>query len=389
MEHWNLAASLHERRQDKLYRERLQVDSAQGPELCVDGASLLAFSSNDYLGLANHPKVLEAFRTGLQQYGAGAGASHLVCGHQAPHHELELALAKFTGRERALLFPSGYQANLGIITALLGKRDQLFHDRLNHASLLDAGKLSGAKFRRYAHNDPSALRKLLNRAQGDRLMVATDGVFSMDGDLAPLPQLVAHCKEHGACLLVDDAHGIGVLGETGAGTLEHFGLDDTDVPIVMGTLGKSLGLSGAFVAGSNEIIESLVQSARSYIYTTALPPAIAAATQASLRLIADNQGPRCRLQNNITRFRTGVAQLGLPLADSITAIQPLILGESRLALAWSEQLRVRGFLVPAIRPPTVPAGTARLRIALSAAHTPEHIDRLLDTLTQIHSRLAA
>ncbi len=229
----------------------------------------------------------------------------------------------------------------------------------------------------------------MNRAQGDRLMVATDGVFSMDGDLAPLPQLVAHCKEHGACLLVDDAHGIGVLGETGAGTLEHFGLDDKDVPILMGTLGKSLGLSGAFVAGSNEIIESLIQSARSYIYTTALPPAIAAAAQASLRLIADNQGPRCRLQNNITRFRTGAAQLGLPLADSITAIQPLILGESQLALAWSEQLRVRGFLVPAIRPPTVPAGTARLRIALSAAHTPEHIDRLLDTLAQIHSRLAA
>jgi len=383
MENWGLSEALRERRQSGLYRQRLEVASAQGAEVVVEGQRLTAFCSNDYLGLASHPTVTAAFAQGLREYGAGAGASHLVCGHMTPHQQLEQALAEFTGRERALLFSSGYLANLGVLTALLGKGDEVSQDRLNHASLLDGGLLSGARFRRYRHVDIGALRKLLGKSIAGRRLVVTDGVFSMDGDMAPLPELAALCRRKGASLMVDDAHGVGVLGETGGGTLEHYALSQEDVPILMGTLGKAFGVMGAFVAGSEELIESLIQSARSYIYTTALPPAAAQATLAALDLVKSGRDLRAALQRNIAQLRQGCTQMGLAIQASDTAIQALVLGESATALQWSAALRQRGLLVPAIRPPTVPAGTARLRIALSAAHTETQIDQLLNALAEV------
>jgi 8-amino-7-oxononanoate synthase len=364
----------------------LTLESAQGPVVTVGGESLLAFCSNDYLGLANHPDVIAACKSGLEKFGAGAGASHLISGHLAPHEALENALARFTGRERALLFTSGYQANIGIVNALLGEQDQVFQDYLNHASLLDGGFLSRASHCRYAHSDPHALSQVLENADGQRLLVATDGVFSMDGDIAPLPELAAVCERFNACLLVDDAHGFGVIGKTGAGSLELLGLSPSQVPLLMGTLGKALGLLGAFVAGSEDLIETLIQNARSYIYTTALPPAIASAALVSLGL-ARAPDLREKLRANIRQFQQGAQQLGLVLLPSDTAVQPLILGDSETALAWSEALRSQGMLVPAIRPPTVPAGSARLRIAISAAHDENHIKQLLDALNQTRGRL--
>lgn len=386
MNHWGLADALTQRRQQSLYRRRLTLESAQGPVVTVGGESLLAFCSNDYLGLANHPDVIAACKSGLEKFGAGAGASHLISGHLAPHEALENALARFTGRERALLFTSGYQANIGIVNALLGEQDQVFQDYLNHASLLDGGFLSRASHCRYAHSDPHALSQVLENADGQRLLVATDGVFSMDGDIAPLPELAAVCERFNACLLVDDAHGFGVIGKTGAGSLELLGLSPSQVPLLMGTLGKALGLMGAFVAGSEDLIETLIQNARSYIYTTALPPAIASAALVSLGL-ARAPDLREKLRANIRQFQQGAQQLGLVLLPSDTAVQPLILGDSETALAWSEALRSQGMLVPAIRPPTVPAGSARLRIAISAAHDENHIKQLLDALNQTRGRL--
>lgn len=386
MNHWGLADALAQRRQQSLYRRRLTLESAQGPVVTVDGGSLLAFCSNDYLGLANHPDVIAACKSGLENFGAGAGASHLISGHLTPHEALENALASFTGRERALLFTSGYQANIGIINALLGEQDQVFQDYLNHASLLDGGFLSRARHCRYAHGDPHALAQVLEDADGQRLLVATDGVFSMDGDIAPLPELAAVCERFNACLLVDDAHGIGVIGKTGAGSLELLGLSPSQVPLLMGTLGKALGLMGAFVAGDEDLIETLIQNARSYIYTTALPPAIASAALVSLGL-ARTPDLREKLHANIRQFQQGAQQLGLVLLPSDTAVQPLILGDSGTAMAWSEELCSQGMLVPAIRPPTVPAGSARLRIALSAAHDENHIEQLLDALNQTRGRL--
>ena len=383
MKNWGLSESLRKRRQSGLYRQRRQVASPQGPKVVVDGQPLTAFCSNDYLGLAAHPSVTAAFAQGLCEYGAGAGASHLVCGHMTPHQQLEQALAEFTGRDRALLFSSGYLANLGVITALLGKGDDVLQDRLNHASLLDGGLLSGARMRRYRHADINSLGELLGKPGRGRRLVVTDGVFSMDGDMAPLPELVELCRREGACLMVDDAHGMGVLGELGGGTLQHFSASQDDVPIVMGTLGKAFGVMGAFVAGSQELIESLIQSARSYIYTTALPPAAAQATLAALQLVKSGQDLRAALGRNIARFRHGCTQMGLELLPSETAIQALVLGQSATALHWSEALRERGLLVAAIRPPTVPVGTARLRIALSAAHTQTQIDQLLHALLAV------
>ena len=385
MEHWGLEAGLQARREQGLYRQRLTIDGPQGPVLDVNGQPLLAFCSNDYLGLANHPVVVNAFADALRSYGAGAGASHLVSGHQSPHEALETALAAYTGRERALLFSSGFMANLGTIDALMGPGDRILQDRLNHASLLDGARLSGARFRRYQHNDPVSLAALLNKPSQGRTLVVTDGVFSMDGDIAPLPELASLCKAHDALLMVDDAHGLGVLGDNGGGCLEHFGLDASDVPILMGTLGKSLGVMGAFVAGPAAIIETLIQAARSYIYTTALPPAAACAVTASLQLAGPSSELRKKLQTNIGLFREGAAARELSLLASQTAIQPLVLGSADRALQWSEALRARGILVPAIRPPTVPEGSARLRIALSAAHSAVQIERLLEALADVRA----
>lgn len=378
---FDLAAPLAARHADNLYRQRPLLQSPQGPMVQVDGSAYLAFSSNDYLGLANHPKVVQALQQGASQWGVGGGASHLVIGHSEPHHQLEQALAEFTGRERVLLMSSGYMANLAVITALVGRGDRVLHDRLNHASLLDAGLLSGARFSRYLHNDMASLSQRLQGGQGKTLLVS-DGVFSMDGNLAQLPELAAQAKAHQAWLMVDDAHGFGVLGQTGAGLVEHYGLSSDDVPVLVGTLGKAFGTSGAFVAGSAELIETLIQFARPYIYTTSSSPALACATLASLQLVKTEHWRREHLQQRIQEFRQGAQALGLNLMDSPTPIQPIIIGDSAQAMAISAQLRAQGILVGAIRPPTVAVGSARLRITLSAAHSSAQVQQLLDALAQ-------
>ncbi|MCF6354993.1 MAG: 8-amino-7-oxononanoate synthase [Candidatus Polarisedimenticolaceae bacterium] len=375
----DLAAELERRRTAHLYRSRRQLSCAQTAELQVDGRTLLSFCSNDYLGLAAHPKVIAALQKGADRYGVGSGAAHLVIGHSNAHHALEEELAEFTGRPRALLFSTGYMANIGVISALLGRGDTVFQDRLNHASLIDGGILSRARLKRYPHADAAHLADQLKAAQGEKLIV-TDGVFSMDGDIAPLAELANAAKANDGWLMVDDAHGLGVLGKEGGGCLAHLGLNQDDVPILMGTLGKAFGTFGAFVAGSEAVIETLIQQARSYIYTTALPPAVAEATRASLKLVRSDAWRRERLQALVARFRSGAKQLELPLMDSITPIQPLLAGSAEQALAWSQKLEKQGILVSAIRPPTVPEGGARLRITFSALHQDEHIDRLLDAL---------
>lgn len=384
---FDLASRLAARRAENLYRQRPLLETPQGPEVVVDGRPMLAFCSNDYMGLADHPEVKAAFMRGVERWGAGGGASHLVIGHSGPHHDLELALAEFTGRPRALLFSTGYMANLGAVTALVGKGDTVLEDRLNHASLLDAGLLSGARFSRYLHNDVASLEGRLDKAEGSTLVV-TDGVFSMDGDLADLPGLCAAARARGAWVMVDDAHGFGPLGAQGGGIVEHFGLGLEDVPVLVGTLGKGFGTAGAFVAGSDDLIESLIQFARPYIYTTSQPPAVACATLKSLELLQREHWRREHLNALIRRFREGAAEIGLDLMDSPTPIQPILVGDSARALRLSALLRECGLLVGAIRPPTVPVGAARLRVTLSAAHSEAQVERLLVALSESWKLLA-
>lgn len=378
---FDLTARLTERRAAHLYRQRPLLDAPQGVRVVVDGQPLLAFCNNDYLGLANDPQVIDAFVDGARKWGVGGGASHLVVGHSTPHHELEEALAEFTGRPRALLMSSGYMANLGAVTALVGQGDTVLEDRLNHASLLDAGLLSGARFSRYLHNDIQSLSSRLAKSAGNTLVV-TDGVFSMDGDLADLPAVCAAAREKGAWVMVDDAHGFGCLGRQGGGIVEHFGLGVQEVPVLVGTLGKAFGTAGAFIAGSEELIETLIQFARPYIYTTSQPPAVACATLKSLQILREQNWRREHLGRLIAQFRAGVSALGLQLMDSPTPIQPIIIGSSERAVAVSAALRERGILVTAIRPPTVPRGTARLRVTLCAAHSESDVAQLLDALKQ-------
>ncbi len=379
----DLAERLAAREAAGLYRRRRVVDAATAPLVRVDGRELLAFCSNDYLGLANDPRVIAAFCEGARRYGVGSGASHLVCGHTPAHHALEEELARFTGRERALLFGSGYAANLGVAAALLARGDVALQDRLNHASLLDGALLGGARLQRFRHNDVEDLERRLARVQGERrVLVAVDGVFSMDGDEAPLAPLAAACTRHGALLYVDDAHGFGVLGERGAGSLEKHGVGAAEVPLLMATLGKALGVAGAFVAGSAQFIETLIQFARTYIYTTAMPPALACAVAESLRIVADEPWRRVHLQRLVERFRAGAAALGLSLLPSASAIQPLLVGAADDALRIADRLDAEGLLVPAIRPPTVPQGQARLRVTLNAAHSEAQVDRLLEALAR-------
>ncbi|MDN3637624.1 8-amino-7-oxononanoate synthase [Simiduia curdlanivorans] len=382
MKQW-LDEQLSQRRAQHLYRSRRELQSAQAPEVTIDGQNFLAFCSNDYLGLANHPQVVEAFVAAAKHYGVGSGASHLVCGHSREHHALEQELAAFTGRDRTLLFSTGFMANLGVINALVGAGDSIFEDKLNHASLLDGGLSSGAKFQRFLHNDVAQLERKLAAAEAQKKLVVVDGVFSMDGDLAPVHELARICDQHRAWLMVDDAHGFGVLGKNGGGVAEHFNLNQDQLPVLMGTLGKSFGTFGAFIAGSDALIETLIQLARTYIYTTALPPAVAAASRVSLQLLQTEHWRREKLRALIQRFRAGVEQLGLPLMASSTPIQPIMVGDAETALAWSSQLAAQGILVTAIRPPTVAAGSARLRVTLSAAHTEAQVDRLLDALSQL------
>jgi len=379
-----LERELIRRRDSGLARTRRIVESAQGPRLSLGGRSVLAFASNDYLGLANAPAVVDAARDAIARWGVGAGASHLIVGHAAPHAALEDELAAFVAPcpgARALTFSSGYLANLAILTALASRDDVVFADRLNHACLTDGARLSRATFTRYAHCDVDALERAMTAGGGRRRFIVTDAVFSMDGDIAPLADLLRLAEAFDAWLVVDDAHGFGVLGD-GRGTLAHFGLRSERI-VYMGTLGKAAGVAGAFVAAHPSVIETLLQTARSYVYTTAAPPLLAAALSAALRAIRADGFRRARLTALIAAFRAGAADLPWTLLPSSTPIQPLIVGDVATALAVSDALLARDIFVPAIRPPTVPAGTARLRVSLSAAHAPEDVDALTAELHAI------
>ena len=382
-----LEPALEEIERQHLRRRRATVeaypDRGSHTRVIVDGRALVDFSSNDYLGLAAHPALAAAMAECAGRCGAGSGASHLISGHGHEHAALEEELAAFTGRPRALLFSTGYMANLGVVTALAGRGESVLLDRLSHASLIDAGLLSGARFRRYPHCDATAARRLLAEATPQTAVLATDGVFSMDGDIAPLAALSEAAAAHAAWLIVDDAHGIGVLGANGRGAVELAGLDTGHVPVLVGTLGKAFGSFGAFVAGSDDLIELLIQRARSYVYTTALPQPVAAATRAALRIAGGETWRRERVLALTARFRTAAREAGVPLADSVTPIQPVPLGSAQAALAAQRELRAAGFWVIAIRSPTVPAGAERLRITLTAGHQEHHVDALVEALSRI------
>ncbi len=377
-------AALAQRSQRRV-RRSVEAQAAAGSILApvVGGRQLINFCSNDYLGLAGDPRLVEALRAAASRWGVGSGAAHLVTGHTAEHHVLEEELAEFTGREATLLFSTGYMANVGAITALAGRGEVLLQDRLNHASLIDGARQSGARLLRYAHADAAAAARLAAEHAGQFALLATDGVFSMDGDVAPLRELAATARRHDAWLLVDDAHGFGVLGARGAGSLEAAGLSADEVPLLVGTLGKACGTFGAFVAGDRDVVDLILQRARSYIYTTALPPAVAAATRASLAILRAEGWRRDRLRQLIARFRAAAGERGLPLAESVTPIQPVLVPGAAHCLAASRLLMERGFWVSAIRHPTVPAGTERLRVTLSAGHCEEDIDRLVDALAAV------
>jgi 8-amino-7-oxononanoate synthase len=377
-----LAAELAELETEGLRRQRRVLESAQGARVRVGGREFVAFCSNDYLGLAAHPELIEAAREGAARYGVGAGASHLVLGHSAAHSALERQLAEFVRLPRALLFSTGYQANLGAVTALVGRADAVFADRLNHASLNDAALLSRAEFRRYPHLDLAALERLLASSGARRKLIATDAVFSMDGDIAPVAELAALADRFDAWLLLDDAHGFGVLGPQGRGVLARSGVRSPRV-IYMATLGKAAGVFGAFVAGEPEVLEALVQRARAYVYTTAAPPLLAHTLQTSLELILASDGRRDNLRGLARLLRERLRLKRWKLVHSESAIQPLIIGGNGETVAASEALAREGLLVPAIRPPTVPRGTARLRISLSAAHGAGDVERLAAALNAL------
>jgi 8-amino-7-oxononanoate synthase len=367
-----------------LKRRRRTLDAPCSPLAVVDGRPLISFCSNDYLGLANDPALIDAACAGARAWGVGSGASHLVSGHQSPHEALEEKLAAFTGFARALLFSTGYMANLGIIPALVGRGDAVFADKLNHASLIDAVQLSRADSQRYAHGDLNALERLLSKSRARRKLIVSDAVFSMDGDLAPLPGLLEIAQRHDAWLLIDDAHGFGVLGEKGRGSLAHFGIaPDSPGLIYMGTLGKAAGASGAFVAGSPTLIEWLLQRARTYIFSTGSSPLIACALSASIDAIENGDHRRDHLRALGTQLRDGLTATRWQLLESMTAIQPVIIGDNHEALRVADALYERGLWVPAIRPPTVPAGTARLRVSLCAAHSAEQVAALVAALQDL------
>jgi 8-amino-7-oxononanoate synthase len=377
-----LREELEQRAASGLLRGRRTLSTSQSPRIVVDGQPCLAFCSNDYLGLANHPQLVAALQQGAQQWGVGAGAAHLVSGHFEPHHQLEQQLAFFVGKPAALLFSTGYMANLGTVQALVGKGDTVFADKLNHASLNDAMLLSRAETKRYRHGDMVQLAQLLKQTQNGRKLVITDAVFSMDGDLAPLREMLALCEQHDAWLYVDDAHGFGILGEQGRGSLSQFGISSERI-IYMATLGKAAGVSGAFVAAEQVVIDTLINHAHSYVYTTATPPALSVALQQNLELIAQGDAMRAHLHSLIALLKNGLSDLPWQLMPSDTAIQPLMIGDNQRALKLSEGLRERGIWVAAIRPPTVPQGTARLRITLSAAHSEADVEQLIGALHEL------
>ena len=389
-----LQESLADRQSQGLYRQRKTITSPQSTEVIVNDKLLVNFCSNDYLGLANHPEVVTACKEGIDRYGVGSGASHLVVGHSHAHHALEEELADFTGRSRALLFSSGYMANVGTLTALVNKNDCIYEDKLNHASLLDGGIFSGSKFKRYPHLNIAKLSELIgNKPESGNTFIVSDGVFSMDGDCAELPRLIDVAKNNLAQLVLDDAHGFGVLGRNGGGLIKYYQecghyIDEENLPVVIGTLGKAFGTQGAFVVGSEALIENLIQFCRPYIYTTAISPALAEASRTSLKLIQKEQWRREKLQALIKTFRIRCGELGFALTNSMTPIQGLIIGNAGKSLEASRLLENEGIYVTAIRPPTVPKGTARLRITFSANHTEEHLALLLLALEKIQPLIA-
>ncbi len=381
---WNeLENGLADLERDGLKRLRRTLEAPCGPLARVDGRDLVSFCSNDYLGLANDPGLIEAACAGAKKWGVGSGASHLVSGHLSPHEELEKELAAFTGFSRALLFSTGYMANLGIIVALVGRGDAVFADKLNHASLIDAVQLSRADHERYPHGDLNALERLLTTSKAKRKLILTDAVFSMDGDLAPLPELLQLAERFDAWLVIDDAHGFGVLGEHGCGSLSHFDIPAHPRILYMGTLGKAAGAAGAFVAASDTVIEWLLQRARTYIFTTGSSPVIACALLAGLELIREGDARRRQLHRLTLRLQNGLAGTRWQLMRSPTAIQPVIIGDNHETLQVALALFEHGLWVPAIRPPTVPKGTARLRVSLSAAHSEAHVQMLVEALREL------
>lgn len=377
-----LRHQLENREKTKLYRRRLTLEGSQSKHVSAAGREYLAFCSNDYLSLASHPQLIAAVCEGAALYGVGAGASHLISGHSSAHHALEEALAHFTGFPRTLLFSTGYMANAGVVTALADRGDAIFADKLNHASLNEAALGSRAKFARYPHLDLATLEQQLAVSRAKRKLVMSDAVFSMDGDVAPAADLLALCEKYNAWLMLDDAHGFGVLGPQGRGTVSHFNISSPRI-IYMATLGKAAGVFGAFIAAQPEIIETLIQHARSYIYTTAAPPLLSHALLKSLELIEEDEWRRDKLTQLAARLKHELQSLRWQLLTSVTPIQPLIIGGNDEALEISEALRERGILVPAIRPPTVPQGMARLRISLSATHDMEDVMQLAAALRDL------
>ena len=379
-----LAATLAERQLSGRYRRLRTRSGEQGVSVIIDGKEMLSFCSNDYLGLAAHPTITKAFINAAETEGVGSGAAHLLSGHSYYHQQLEEALADFMGQQSVLLFSSGYQANLGVIDGLMSRGDVVIQDKLNHASLLDGGRLSAAKSWRYHHADMGSLQRRLRQTEdSDCRLVVTDGVFSMDGDLAPLQPLIQLTQTHQAALMVDDAHAIGVLGKHGRGSVEHWQVKAEHMPIVMGTLGKAFGTAGAFVAADKDVIETLIQQSRTFVYTTAQPAAVAAASLASLVLVRTENWRREKLQTLIEQFRKGAAELGLATMNSLTPIQPIMIGDDKKAIVIGQELESRGFLLGVIRTPTVPLGSARLRVTLSTNHTEQNIKQLLEALEDV------
>ncbi|MEP6881931.1 MAG: 8-amino-7-oxononanoate synthase [Dokdonella sp.] len=381
-----LARACDDRAQNDLQRRMRAISQVDGCYIVVDGKRLQNFASNDYLGLAQHPRLVEALIDAAKQWGVGASAAHLLGGHRDEHAALESELAAWTGRERAMLFSTGYMANLGVMQTLLDPRAVCIQDKLNHICLIDGARLSGARLKRYVHADIDSARRQLDSDPAAAALLASDGVFSMDGDVAPLRELAALCREQQATLMIDDAHGLGVLGPKGEGCVAEAGLGTDEVPVLMATLGKALGVAGAFVAGSSTLIEGLIQFARTQIYTTAMPPALAAATRVAVRLARDESWRREKLQRLIVQFRDGAARRGIRLTPSHTPIQPILIGDSAMAIGASARLEAAGFFVPAIRPPTVPENAARLRVTFSAAHEEADIERLLEALAAAMTR---
>jgi 8-amino-7-oxononanoate synthase len=382
-----LQKELEQRKTDGLLRQRRLLDSPQAEHIVSSDKQYLSFCSNDYLGLANHPDLIAAMQKAAGDSGVGSGASNLITGHHRYHDELEKQLAKFVGMPAALVFSTGYMANIGVLGALVGRGDAIFADKLNHACLNDGGYYSMAEFHRYAHNDVAALEKLLKASNAKHKLIAADAVFSMDGDIAPIPAYLRLCEQYDAYLYVDDAHGFGVLGEHGKGSLSHFNLSSPRI-IYMATLGKAAGVAGAFVAGEQVVIDYLIQTAKSYVYSTPAPPALSATLSASISLIEKGDDLRTHLRQLIATLKQSLQLKKWQLMPSETAVQPLLVGSNHAAVSLSEHLQKQGILVPAIRPPTVPANTARLRISLSAAHSVEDVVKLALAINKAESELA-